>query len=122
MAAQTSSTDDSLLRIATFNIRYDNPDDGPNRWDVRKYSVAALIRAQAWDIVGMQEVLHRQLADLLERLPAYRYVGVGREDGKTQGEYAPILYDTTCVRMLESSTFWLSQHPDSAGFIGWDGA
>ena len=122
LAARTSSTDDSLLRIATFNIRYDNPDDGPNRWDVRKDSVAALIRAQAWDIVGMQEVLHRQLADLLERLPAYRYVGVGREDGKTQGEYAPILYDTTCVRMLESSTFWLSQHPDSAGFIGWDGA
>ena len=24
--------------------------------------------------------------------------------------------------LLDSSTFWLSQYPDSAGFIGWDGA
>ena len=37
----------------------------------------------------MQEVLHHQLEDLKARLPEYAEVGVGREDGKTQGEYAP---------------------------------
>ena len=110
------------LDVMTFNIRQDAAVDSFNNWKYRKENVSKMLAYYEPDIVGMQEGLHRQLADLLERLPAYRYVGVGREDGKTQGEYAPILYDTTCVRMLESSTFWLSQHPDSAGFIGWDGA
>ena len=41
---------------------------------------------------GAQEVLNNQLNDLLDRLPEYAYVGVGREDGKTKGEYAPIFY------------------------------
>lgn len=118
----TPDTEDSSLKVATFNIRYDNSGDGNNRWAVRKDTVPALIAAQGWDIVGMQEVLHHQLQDLLQRLPGYRHVGVGRDDGKTRGEYAPILYDTLRVRLLDSQTFWLSQYPDSAGFIGWDGA
>ena len=74
------------------------------------------------DIVGMQEVLHNQLEDLLQRLPGYKSIGVGRDDGKTKGEYAPILYKEDRFEVLDSNTFWLSQYPDSIGFIGWDGA
>ena len=121
-AATETHSENATLKVATFNIRYDNSGDGDNRWEVRKDSVPALISAQGWDIVGMQEVLHHQLQDILQRLPGYRHVGVGRDDGKTQGEYAPILYDTLRVKLLDSHTFWLSQYPDSAGFIGWDGA
>lgn len=110
------------LHVATFNLRHDNPGDGENRWDIRKDSVATLIAGQGWQVIGMQEVLHGQLLYLLKQLPAYRHVGVGRDDGKTKGEYAPILYDTTRLQLLDHHTFWLSQYPDSAGFIGWDGA
>ena len=35
----------------------------------------------------MQEVLHHQLEVLKTGLPEYTVVGVGREDGKTAGEY-----------------------------------
>ena len=107
---------------ATFNIRYDNPADQADNWQFRKDTVTRFIKAQDMDIVGMQEVLHNQLEDLLQRLPGYKSIGVGRDDGKTKGEYAPILYKEDRFEVLDSNTFWLSQYPDSIGFIGWDGA
>ena len=82
----------SEITWSTFNIRYDNPYDSLNSWTYRKDTVANFIKAQNLDIVGMQEVLHHQLEDLKARLPEYAEVGVGREDGKTQGEYAPLFY------------------------------
>lgn len=110
------------LNWGTFNIRYDNPEDSLNNWQYRKDTVAGFIKAQHLDIVGMQEVLYNQLEDLKARLPEYAEVGVGREDGKTQGEYAPLFYKKDRFEVLDSNTFWLSQYPDSVGFIGWDGA
>lgn len=117
--------DDSCwMNYATFNIRYDNGDDAKagRGWKQRRDSLASFIRTQHIDIVGMQEVLHNQKEDLLQLLPGYGYVGVGRDDGDTKGEYAPIFYRKERFAILDSGTFWLSQHPDSIGFIGWDGA
>ena len=45
------------------------------------------------DIFGAQEVLVEQLHDMLEQLPTYNYIGVGRDDGKEAGEYAAIFYN-----------------------------
>ena len=121
-ACQEKKTEKITVNWATFNIRYDNPADSLNNWKYRKDTVAAFIKANQLDIVGMQEVLHNQLEDLKQRLPEYAEVGVGREDGKTQGEYAPLFYRKDRFEALDSNTFWLSQYPDSVGFIGWDGA
>ncbi len=121
---QTMDNDGGNIRLAwgTFNIRYDNPDDGLNNWKYRKDSVARYILNKDFDVIGLQEVLHNQLTDLKERLPQYTAVGVGREDGMTKGEYAPIFFRSDKFTLLDSNTIWLSQYPDSAGFIGWDGA
>lgn len=121
-ACQEKKTEKITVNWATFNIRYDNPADSLNNWKYRKDTIAAFIKANQLDIVGMQEVLHNQLEDLKQRLPEYAEVGVGREDGKTQGEYAPLFYRKDRFEALDSNTFWLSQYPDSVGFIGWDGA
>lgn len=110
------------VKWATFNVRYDNPADGLNNWKYRKDKVAGFIKSQHIDIVGMQEVLHNQLEDLKARLPEYAEVGVGRDDGKTKGEYSPVFFRKDKFELLDSHTFWLSQYPDSIGFIGWDGA
>ena len=107
---------------ATFNIRYDNPEDLQNNWNFRKDSVAEFIKQQDIDVVGMQEVLHNQMEDLKERLTDYTAVGVGRDDGNTEGEYAPLFFKKDRFEVLDSNTFWLSQYPDSVGFVGWDGA
>lgn len=122
LTACTEKPVSAPIAYATFNIRMDTPADSANSWEYRKDSVAHFIEKNHIDIAGMQEVLHHQLSDLMERLPEYAYIGVGREDGKNQGEYAPIIYKSEKFEILESNTFWLSQYPDSAGFIGWDGA
>ena len=121
VSAQTSQQP-ITVNWGTFNIRYDNPDDKENNWKFRKDRVAEFIKQEKLDVVGMQEVLHNQLEDLKTRLPEYAEVGIGREDGKQQGEYAPIFYRKDRFKLLDSNTFWLSQYPDSVGFIGWDGA
>lgn len=123
MSASCSKQPETVqVRWATFNVRYDNPADSLNNWQYRKDSVASFIKSQNLDIVGMQEVLHNQLEDLKTRLPEYEEVGVGRDDGKTKGEYAPLFFRKNRFEMLDNNTFWLSQYPESAGFIGWDGA
>jgi endonuclease/exonuclease/phosphatase family metal-dependent hydrolase len=66
--------------------------------------------------------LHGQLVDLAERLPQYKWVGAGRDDGKEAGEYSAIFYDTTRLQLLQSKTFWLSEHPEVVGVKGWDAA
>lgn len=108
------------LRVMTFNIRYDTPDDGPNAWPHRRDWVAALIRYHDADAIGVQEALVHQLTDLDTRLPGFARVGVGRSDGRARGEFSAILYRTARLALLESGTFWLSSTPEVAGSKGWD--
>lgn len=120
--AQTKET--AKVRWGTFNIRLQN--DGDEQagygWSVRKDRVADYIKKNHIEVVGMQEVLHQQLEDLLERLPEYDYVGVGRTDGATKGEYSPVFFLKDKFEVLEKGNFWLSETPDVAGSKGWDAA
>ncbi|MBL0938947.1 MAG: endonuclease/exonuclease/phosphatase family protein [Gemmatimonadaceae bacterium] len=106
----------------SFNLRYNNPADGPNAWPLRKERVAAAIRFHGAELIGVQEALAPMLTDLDSLLPGYRRVGVGRTDGATRGEYSAILFDTTRLTVQESGTFWLSPTPDVVGSRGWDAA
>lgn len=107
--------------IATYNIRYDGHTDLANDWSERKLPIAQFVLDKHIDVIGFQEVLNNQLRDLLELLPNYSFVGVGRDDGKTQGEYAPIFFDSTKFTALQSGTFWLSPTPENPS-KGWDAA
>lgn len=108
------------LRVMTYNVRYDNPDDGEHRWEYRRESVANTIRFRGPDLLGLQEPLAHQLAFLDERLPEYEFVGAGRMDGDEAGEFSPIGYDPERVDCLEHDTFWLSPTPTESGTVGWD--
>jgi endonuclease/exonuclease/phosphatase family metal-dependent hydrolase len=72
-------------------------------------------------IMGIQEGLHHQVDFLNANLEDYTYIGVGRDDGLTKGEYCAIFYSTQRVNLLESGTFWLSETPTLVS-IGWDAA
>lgn len=120
--ASLSLSRDSVITYGTFNIRYRNSGDGTNIWDNRRDSLAHFLLAQNVDIVGMQEVTHEQRLDLERLLPDYACIGVGRDDGKTKGEYSAIFYRKSRFKVLDSGTFWLSENPDKPGKPGWDGA
>jgi endonuclease/exonuclease/phosphatase family metal-dependent hydrolase len=110
------------IQVLSFNIRYDNPGDGPHAWANRKDLVAATVRFHKADIAGLQEALVNQVRDLEERLPEYLWVGVGREDGKEKGEFSPIFFRKDRFEAVRSSTFWLSENSARPGSVGWDAA
>jgi endonuclease/exonuclease/phosphatase family metal-dependent hydrolase len=111
-----------ILNVMTFNIRYDNADDLQNNWQYRKDFAGQMIRFYDVDIMGTQEVLKNQLDDLLQRLPDYKSLGVGREDGKEKGEYSAIFYKAKKYEVEKNGQFWLSQRPEEVASKGWDAA
>ena len=100
------------MRVLTFNIRYGTANDGAHRWPNRSAHVIATIRDHAPHLLGIQESLRFQLDELGRALPGYRELGVGRDDGKTAGEYAAILVDTTRFAIVTHGHFWFSETPD----------
>lgn len=113
--------ENNIYTAMSYNIRYDNPEDGMNNWHKRKATLVHQIKGQAPDILGIQEGLIHQVSYLNNMFPNYNYVGVGREDGETTGEFAAIFYNTKKWQCLQDNTFWLSETP-SVVSIGWDAA
>ena len=56
------------IKIMSFNIRYDNPNDGINVWQNRREFVAEIINKYQCDFVCMQEVTKNQLNDSTKNL------------------------------------------------------
>ena len=71
------------------------------------------------DVMGVQEALPNQMTDMEKLLINYKYIGVGRDDGKNKGEYSAILYNSKAHEVSKNGTFWLSETPDKVG-MGWD--
>ncbi|MEQ6121119.1 endonuclease/exonuclease/phosphatase family protein [Reichenbachiella sp. MALMAid0571] len=109
------------VHLMTYNIRYANENDGENIWDNRKDKIVKMINYYEPGIVGIQEGLLKQVEYLDKSLKDFNFVGVGREDGKKQGEYAAIFYNKKKYKVMENTTFWLSETPEKVS-VGWDAA
>lgn len=110
------------LRLMSFNIRYEtNEDLGSRAWRERVAGAVRMIRRERPDVIGVQEALHGQAADLWASLPDYEFIGVGRDDGRRAGEYSGIFYRRERFRMApgEQGTFWLSARPNEPGSRTW---
>lgn len=112
---------DNTVKLMSFNIRLDTERDGENRWDKRKESMVNLLNNYKPSIIGIQEGLPHQVEYLDSVLKNYSFIGVGRDNGKNEGEYSAIFYDNLLFKVTNNSTFWLSEFPDSLSF-GWDAA
>ena len=117
------------IRLLTHNIRYATNETfkGEEAWAVRAPRMISELEFHTMYVqesfICMQEVLHNQLVDIVAGLngmgkfasaiggasPAplsrstaantWSYIGVGREDGKEEGEYSPILYKPAVWRL-----------------------
>lgn len=120
----------SLLTIATinaqttkvmsYNIRYDNPNDGENSWVNRKELLCSQLAFYEPDVFGIQEALPNQVQDISNALPKYTFVGIAR-DGIGKGESSNIFFKKDKFKLLEQNTFWLSETPEIIS-KGWDAA
>ncbi|BBE18430.1 endonuclease/exonuclease/phosphatase family protein [Aquipluma nitroreducens] len=109
------------FNVMTYNIRMNTSEDGINAWPLRKDKVTGLLKFHQPDIFGVQEALLEQMKDLENGLSDFDHVGVGRDDGKTQGETMAIFFRKSRFEKLADGTFWLSENPEKPG-IGWDAA
>jgi endonuclease/exonuclease/phosphatase family metal-dependent hydrolase len=126
------------VRVVSFNVRYatSSPESGEKPWwDLfcgitatrcrQRFAIqqfkdtAANAPPGAITVFGLQEVLDNQLKDIKNGLGSnWDHVGIGRDDGKSKGEFSPIIYRTDALRLLYSETKWLSPTPDVVSF-GW---
>ncbi|RQM13050.1 hypothetical protein DD237_006935 [Peronospora effusa] len=114
------STTPTSLKIMTFNLRFAGTEDGPNSWVYRKDHVADIINRYHPVIMGTQEGLMMQLAELESLLKhPYKRFGVERSEN---GEFEQIFYDAEVLERLDNGDFWLSKEPDTPGTRGWDAA
>lgn len=107
------------LKIMSYNIKLDYPKEGKNSWQNRKSFMVNQIKFYEPDVLGVQEAMPNQMKDMDSLLTDYSFVGVGRDDGKNEGEFSAIFYKNKELKVLQSSTFWLSQTPDKVS-MGWD--
>ncbi len=110
------------VRVMTFNIRYGTANDGDNAWKNRQDLVVETIRNFNPDLLGTQEVLAFQADFLAEQFSEYEMVGVGRDDGKRQGEFSSLYFNKSRLKAVYSGTFWLSETPNVPGSKRWDSA
>ena len=107
------------LRVMSFNIRCTNV--GRDSWEDRIDIVTETMVKSEADSIGVQEATPEWMATLKETLTDYDYVGVGRDDGDNQGEYAAIFYLKDKYNLVDSGNFWLSETPEKPS-LGWDAA
>ena len=108
------------LSVCSYNIRYKNSGDtdAGNGWNTRRTYLINLVNFQQPDLLGVQEALSAQMSDMASGLKGYAYIGVGRNDGGTGGEYSAIFYRKESMVLLDNGDFWLSDTPykPSKGF------
>ena len=108
------------LKVMSYNIRLGSANDGTNSWSLRYVATGEMLEDQAPDVFGVQEALDYQVRYINE-MCGYEYVGVGRENGKKEGEHMAIFWNKKSVSMLKWGTFWLSETPQKPS-KGWDAA
>lgn len=109
------------LKIASYNIQYDNIKDTVNTWAKRLPGVVSVFNKYQFDVVGAQEPYLAQLNDLMPKIPDYAYIGINILGGTDilKRHYTPILYKKDKFDVLDWGTFWFSETPDVPG-KGWD--
>ena len=111
------------LRVATYNVRFDDTAEGRERL----YRVVSAVEELDADVVGLQEVMTaegpeftndpRLLPVLADSLPDYGIVAPG--GSAALGMTTPILYRTDRLFALEQGIRWFSDtptKPDSTSF------
>ena len=69
-AAFTACGSATTLSVMTFNMRYDNPEDGADNWRFRRGRVAEVIASHGVDVFGTQELLAKAAPAVLSGVTA----------------------------------------------------
>ncbi len=108
-----------MYRILSFNLLCAGREN--NWWENRIPRVVSIIKEALPSSFGVQEAHIGWMNALRENLPGYDCVGVGREDGKEDGEFAAVFYLKDKFVASDYGNFWISETPDVPS-KSWDSA
>lgn len=111
---------DKSVKVMSYNIRLGKVDDGENSWIYRRDAAVEMLRQEAPDCFGVQEAFNYQRDYILEKLPQYKAIGIGRLDGSDEDEHMCVFWNTNKFDLVDGGNFWLSETPDVPS-KGWDG-
>ena len=114
------------LRVVSYNVRYatQHLSPGESPWEVRCPKLCTQLRflmaGQESPFICLQECLWSQIGDIQSHLgKEWSYVGRGRGEKETDGEFSPIFYRGDKWSCVRSETKWLSETPEKPS-RGWD--
>lgn len=110
------------MRVMTFNLRFDNEQDGGNRWSYRRGLVVSLIEKLRPEVLGTQEGTPAQLDYLQCELSEYRMLTGARPADDTTCQYPTLFYRQDSFRCVENDELWLSSTPGVHRSKDWDSA
>ncbi len=108
-------SDSAATRVVTWNILHGRDYGAPwtrYGWSARKKALRCALAQIQPEILCVQEALAEQVDSLAAMLPEHNHVGVGRDDGRSAGEFCAIFYDSRRFAPIESGTFWLEEPTD----------
>lgn len=111
------------IRVMSFNVRFAMPghseSSADDNWNdpehPRRDRAVRVIREINPDLLGVQEARELQVKDLRQAFPEFAFYGVGRDDGKTGGEFSGIYYRKGRFTQKAAGSFWLSETPEKPG-------
>ena len=121
ISSAQKQTRDYDLKVMSYNIRMGTAKDGTNSWEYRYPATAMMIQDQKPDVFGVQEAFDFQIRFIEDNFTDYDCVGVGRDNGKSEGEHMSIFWNKKTIKMIKWGTFWLSETPEKPS-KGWDAA
>ena len=121
ISSAQKQTKDHDLKVMSYNIRMGVAKDGTNSWEYRYPATAMMLKDQMPDVFGVQEAFNFQIKFIEENFTDYDSFGVGRDNGKSEGEFMSIFWNKKTVKMIKGGTFWLSETPEKPS-MGWDAA
>lgn len=105
----------------TFNLRFENDQDGRNAWKFRREIVLELVEKYRPSILGTQEGTTGQLRYLAESLGEYELLAPGRF-WEEDCQYCSLYFRRDKICPVSGGEFWLSATPHIHRSSGWDSA
>jgi endonuclease/exonuclease/phosphatase family metal-dependent hydrolase len=106
------------LKIMSFNIRRGTAHDGRNSWVFRRHLVRDILTRYHPDVLGLQEAMDFQIAEIHAMLPGYKASGMENSGGGNVLHNA-IFFNAARFVLSERGIFWFSDTPDIPSSKGW---
>src|SRR6476661_1794825 len=115
-----AAPDASELCVMSFNVRLakegHHEAKSENNWGDAKFPrrerAIRIVKENSPDLLGVQEARKEQVEDFEKALPEFEFYGVGRDDGKKDGEFSGIFFRKARFTKDDCGSFWLSATPE----------